>query len=152
MTTRRALLRVLGLLSTGLLAGCSALDSDPKPGSVLVVNNSPRAYTLRIDVEGDGETRREELSIGAAEWGLRNGLLTEPGSYEVTVTLVGEGESGRDGSGAEATGERNETGGTGETATATVEVTEGRDGLAGENLEVFVDEDGGLRVVARRYG
>jgi hypothetical protein len=135
VTTRRALLHTLGLLSTASLAGCSAIDSDPKPGSLLVVNNDDVPHTLRLGISRDGETRRETVDIGAAEWGLRNELLTDPGTYEVTVTL-----SGGDGDSEPA-------------ATTTIEVTEGTNGndLAGENLEVYIDQEGSLRAVARRY-
>lgn len=153
MTTRRAVLRTLGLLSTGLLtslAGCSAIDSDPKPGSLLVVNNDDTPHTLRLDItrSGDDESaaRQETVQIGAGEWGLRNKLLTEPGTYEVTVTL-------------DENGERRESDQSGETetndemATTTVEVVESANGkrLGGENLEVYIDRDGNLRATARTY-
>lgn len=131
VTTRRALLRVLGLLSTASLAGCSAIDSDPEPGSLLVVNNDDVPHTLLLDITNGGETRRETVDIGAGEWGLRNELFTEPGTYEVTVRL------------AESDGA---------TATTTVEVTETTGGgLTGENLEVYIDQEGSLRAVTRRY-
>lgn len=136
MTTRRAVLGALGLLATGALAGCSAIDSDPKPGSLLVVNNDDSPHTLRLTIRRDGETRQETVDIGAAEWGLRNKLLDEPGTYEVTVAL-----GGSDGDGD------------GEPATATVEVREAASGggLGGENLEVYIDRNGSLRAVARQY-
>jgi hypothetical protein len=39
------------------------------------------------------------------------------------------------------------------TATATVEVTDGdRNGLGGENLEVYIDQNGSLRATVRQYG
>ncbi|SEO56961.1 hypothetical protein SAMN04487948_103277 [Halogranum amylolyticum] len=140
--TRRSLLRATGLLSVGLLAGCSAIDSDPKPGSLLVVNNDDVAHTLRLDVRVGGETRRETVDVGAGEWGLRNELLTDPGTYEVTVTL--------DEGGDESDGEN--SGNDGATASATVELTRGSSGgVAGENLEVYIDEGGSLRAVARQY-
>lgn len=135
MTTRRAFLGALGLLTTGALAGCSAIDSDPKPGSLLVVNNDDTPHTLRLSIRRDGETRQETVDIGAAEWGLRNRLLDEPGTYEVTVALgAGDGDDPA-------------------TATTTVEVRAGTNGggLAGENLEVYIDQDGRLRAVARAY-
>ena len=138
MTTRRAVLGALGLLTTGALAGCSAIDSDPKPGSLLVVNNDDSPHTLRLTIKSDGETRQETVDIGAAEWGLRNKLLDEPGTYEVTVALGG---SDGDGDGEPAT------------ATTTVKVRDVANGggLGGENLEVYIDQDGSLRAVARQY-
>ncbi|SFL27972.1 hypothetical protein SAMN04487950_3212 [Halogranum rubrum] len=134
MTTRRSVLRSLGLVSVGLLAGCSAIDSDPKPGSLLVVNNDGVDHTLRLDItrsSDESATRQETVRIGAGEWGLRNKLLTDPGSYEITVT-VGESD---------------------ETAATTVEVTPSGNGkrLGGENLEVYIDRDGTLRATARTY-
>lgn len=141
MTTRRAVLRGVGLLSVGLLAGCSAIDSDPKPGSLLVVNNDGVEHTLRLDIrrsnDDESATRRETVRIGAGEWGLRNKLLTEPGTYEVTVTLDERGEN-----------DENR-----ETATTIVEVTqsESRDRLDGENLEVYIDQDGSVRATGRTY-
>ncbi|EJN59757.1 hypothetical protein [Halogranum rubrum] len=134
MTTRRSVLRSLGLVSVGLLAGCSAIDSDPKPGSLLVVNNDGVDHTLRLDITRSSDedaTRQETVRIGAGEWGLRNKLITDPGTYEITVT-VGESD---------------------ETTATTVEVTQGENGkrLGGENLEVYIDRDGTLRATARTY-
>lgn len=134
MLSRRRALHALGAAGLGLLAGCSAIDSDPKPGSLLVVNNSPNDHTLGLTIARDGgagEPREETVSIGASEWGLRNRLLAEPGVYEVTVTLTSvEGD---------------------ESATTTVELTGQSGNLDGENLEAFIDEDGNLRVTTRRY-
>jgi hypothetical protein len=131
--SRRRALHALGVVGLGLLAGCSAIDSDPKPGSLLVVNNSPQDQTLRLTIARDGSTdepREETVSIGASEWGLRNGLLTDPGVYEVTVALA-----------------RSEN----ESVTTTVELTGGAGNLGGENLEAFIGEDGSLRVETRTY-
>lgn len=131
-TTRRTLLRGVGTLSLALLAGCSAIDSDPKPGAMLVVNNDDVAHTLALEITGNDETRTETADIGAAEWGLRNELLTEPGRYEVTVTLDD----------SEAT----------TTATATVELTEAENGAVdGDTLEVHIDENATLSASTRRY-
>lgn len=137
MTNRRALLRTFGLLSTGLLtilAGCSAIDSDPKPGSLLIVNNDDAPHTLRLDItprNDEDATRQETVQIGAGEWGLRNKLLTDPGAYKITVT-VDESD---------------------ETVTTTVELneSESRDRLDGENLEVYIDGDGSVRATGRTY-
>ncbi|SDL95466.1 hypothetical protein SAMN04487949_0296 [Halogranum gelatinilyticum] len=133
MLSRRRALHALGVAALGLLAGCSAIDSDPKPGSLLVVNNSPESHTLRLTIARDGSTddpREETVSIGASEWGLRNGLLTDPGVYEVTVTLASSEN---------------------EPVTTTVELTGESGSLRGENLEAFIDEDGSLRVEVRTY-
>lgn len=137
MTTRRTALRLAGTLGAGLLAGCFGIDSDPKPGSLVVTNNDREAHTLVLDIRRGNETRRENVTIGAAEWGIRNKLLTEPGAYAVTVTIDDDSRNGNDGERA--------------TATAEVELTRGANGLAGENLEVVIDEDGNLTVAAARY-
>lgn len=130
VTTRRTTLRLAGTLGVSLLAGCFGVDSDPKPGSLVVTNNDDEAHTLVLDIRRGGQVRRETVTIGPSEWGIRNNLLTEPGTYTVTVAIDGTESV---------------------TATVEVEITRGTNGLGGENLEVVIGRNGGLTVSVARY-
>ncbi|WP_276257602.1 hypothetical protein [Haloglomus litoreum] len=55
MPSRRALLRAGGIVVTAGLAGCSALQDEPRPVNVLLQNDDDREWPLTVAVERDGE-------------------------------------------------------------------------------------------------
>jgi len=100
--SRRSVLRAATVGSIGLIAGCSALEPDTQPPvDISVLNSTPSAVTIRIQVTDDSESDEEmlfsesfDLSPYEPEEQTANSSIERPDAFralDATVICTAEG-------------------------------------------------------------